>query len=311
MKNFIFNTLAFFIPIILLILLIEIYLANYSSTFQQKSNYFNENKNEIELLILGSSHNQTALNPAHISKKKAANLAFGGQGLELDYLLLKKNILETQKLNIIVLELSYHSLEHSNPPNYHRNNLYKRFYNINNFNRPTTLMDNSIFFSNPLLYLGYLNPFVEKEIMNKYGFVTKNNSKDDNSNRFKNLNYNTKIIDNDSNNIFITRSKTEDLKAYNHNIKIFSKMVDLSYEYKKEIIIISPPVYNSYYKNMLKSKINRRKKFIENLQKKHPKIIFLNFENEESFNVFDFKNEDHLNPKGAEKFTKMFNDNFL
>lgn len=310
MKKFIIKSLLFISVLLFSFVFIEIYLQFFPSAFQLKANYLKNNKSKIEVLILGSSHNQTAINPEFISLT-TANIAFSGQDVSLDNKLLKKEITSLPNLKFVLLELSYHTLEMKNNTDYERNPLYLRFYNINNFERGLHLKDYSIFLSDPKLYLKVLNPFFKMPLFNKYGFELKISKYEKSMNRFQNLNYDTSKIDKDYKNAFIERHKYQDLSAFNLNTILFNNLIELCLSKNIKPIIVIPPVYKNYFTQMIKEKKCRSDKFLLSTTKKHPDILVIDFENTEFFNVRDFMNEDHLNPEGAKKFSKIINSVIL
>ena len=198
MKKFIFRLIKFcLLPIILIgsfFIYAEFTLYYYPSTFQLKAKYFKNHKDDSNVLILGSSHNQTAINPEYLISFNCSNLAFGGQDIRIDSTLFSKVVKQLPELKFVVFELSYHTLEHRSNQNYHRNSLYLQFYDINLFGRKTNIKDYSIYLSNPKLYNRFLNPLTKKTPVNEYGFATELSSFDSNLHRFKNLNYNEKLI---------------------------------------------------------------------------------------------------------------------
>ena len=98
MKRFVKRFSLFLIPFIVAIIFIELFIRFYPNTFNKKAAYIKENV-DIELLILGSSHNQKAINPAQLNIK-AANLAYGGQDLSLDNSLFFKYVSKLKKFKI-------------------------------------------------------------------------------------------------------------------------------------------------------------------------------------------------------------------
>lgn len=310
MRRFLKKCILFALPLLIifgaLLFYAEVTLQNYPSAFQTKAKHFYSNKNQIEILVLGSSHNQTAINPSEIENFEVSNLAFGGQTIAVDYLLLKNYIHQLPNLKAVVLELSYHSLEHEQSSSYHRNSLYLRFYGLNSFDRTLSLLDYSIYFSNPKFYTKFLNPFVERPKLNMYGFPL-NSSKNGSVNRFASMQYDTLKILSDTNNQFILRHKSEDVAAYERNISLFEEMIRICVENKIVPIVLSPPVYKNYFQSYLKNKELRRINFISKMEKKYTVLYHFNFDNHNAFEVTDFKNEDHLNLNGAEKFSKVLN----
>ena len=312
MRQFIYSLTKFCLPLIIIIIgffsYAEYTLYFYPSTFQLKALHFKKNKNKIDVLTLGSSHNQTAINPEFLRDHKLSNLAFGGQDIRIDSALFSNVTRQLPNLRLVVFELSYHTLEHRNSVDYHRNSLYLRFYDLNLFGRNTKITDYSIYLSRPKLYNRFLNPLEEKTPVNEYGFATELSANDSELHRFKNLNYNENIILSDTSNMFIKRHKYEDIEAYNINTASLSYMIKMCIQDGIIPVIISPPVFKNYYNSYIDSKEMRRKNYINLITNKYPLVINLDYEKDSRFVVKDFKNEDHLNPIGAEKFSRILND---
>ena len=306
-KIFIRKLFLFLLPIIVIslgfIIFAETKLYNYPSTFQLKEKYLRENIDSIEVLVLGSSHNQTAINPGFIKDYYVSNISFAGQNIKIDSCLFYKFVNNLPKLKAVVFEVSYHTLEYDYDPNYFRNSLYLRFYNINLFGRKPKLREYSIYLSKPKLYNKFLNPFTKIINVNKYGFETSSLK----NNRFKNLNYDKNIILNDTNNPLINRHKKEDINAYDKNKIILNGMIEYCLKNDISPILIKPPVYTNYYNSYIKPKEERRRFYMDSLKLKLPQLIILDYEQSNVFTIKDFKNEDHLNPKGAVKFSKLLN----
>ncbi len=303
MNPFIKKFLIFLIPLIICLIYIETYLQFYPSSFNLKAKYLKSNKKEITTLILGSSHNQEAVNPAYFTKEVVSNMAFGGQDPQLDSRILNKYMDKLPKLKYVFLELAYHTLESEDSYENQRNNLYLRFHGINNFGRRVYPIDYSIFLPFPKLYAEFLNPFLEKTPVNKFGFVTKLSKFEKSIQRFNNLNFNPVLINADRENLFITRHRYEDLVAYEKNKLIFEDIVALCVKHHVTPIILITPVYATYYETMIPAKKKRRDDFMNDLVNKYPTTLVLNYENSQLFEITDFTNDDHLIPEGAKKFT--------
>ena len=312
MRKFLTKLSKFFLPSLIVALIFvvsaEIKLNNYPSNFNIKAKYLQNNLDSIELLVLGTSHNANAINPELIKQFKVSNIAIGGQTLKIDSFLLNKFINKLPNLKVAVIELSYHSLEEKENLKYFRNSLYLRSYNINLFGRKPLLKDYSIFLSNPKYYTEFLNPFTKANYSyNKYGFLTAFFVFNNTSHRFKNLNYNEKVILNDTNNYLITRHKYEDLKAFKKNKKRIKSMIELCIKNNIIPIIIKPPVFKSYSNGYIKSKDKRRKLFLDFLEQEYPTLKILDFEKTNILTIKDFRNDDHLNIQGGNKFSKLLN----
>ena len=67
MKDFLKNNFLFFLPIIILLVLGVVYLPNKKNDYLVKKEYLDTHSNEVETLILGSSHSYYDINPDILS----------------------------------------------------------------------------------------------------------------------------------------------------------------------------------------------------------------------------------------------------
>ncbi len=282
---------------------VEWRLATYPSTFNIKAKYIQENKSSVEVLILGSSHNQMAINPEWLHSFNAASLAIAGQDILLDSCLLGRYLPEMPELEFCIFELSYHSLEHTNEKTYDRNNLYLRFHNINNFQRATNFADRSIFFSSPKRYIRFLDPFHTPTPLNKYGFATELSRFEQDQNRFEAMGYNEQKIRSTADNLLIRRHQYEDRDAYLKNCRIMEHMIQMCQQKGIIPIVVIPPVFDTYLHSMIPAKKERRELFLLRLKELYPTIVIDNSESDSLYQVTDFKNDDHLGPEGALKYS--------
>jgi len=313
MKAFIIRLGKFCFPFVIILtailVLFELLLVNKQSSFQLKSSSYLKYANKTELVVFGSSHNQSAVNPYFIDSYKSVNLAFGGQDPSIDSALLDKCIRELPKLKIAVFDLYYHSLDHRNGSNYFRNTLYLKFFDINLFKRETSITDHSIFLSNPRFYLELLNPLKDESLLNEYGFVISAAKDDANTYKFWHMKFNELNILKDSSNYHVNRHRNESINNYYKNCSTYRNILKRCRENNIIPIFISTPVYKTYLSSFLQAKNNRRLSFIDELKNEYPELVFLNYESFEGFFVTDFKDDDHLNPNGSKKLTNLLNSN--
>jgi hypothetical protein len=71
-----------------------------------------------------------------------------------------------------------------------------------------------------------------------------------------------------------------------------------------QVVLLTTPAHRSYRNAFIPEKDRRRKALLDSLIQEYPELIRLDFESDSTFATRDFKNEDHLNPRGAEKLTK-------
>ena len=109
MKKFILKTIFFLLPILVLAVIMEVALRAIPNDYKQKRSYMDSHLDEIEVLVLGSSHSLYGINPKYFSQK-TYNMAYVSQSLDLDYKILEKYGNEFKNLNVIIVDISYFSL---------------------------------------------------------------------------------------------------------------------------------------------------------------------------------------------------------
>src|SRR5215207_1738069 len=119
MKRFIYKSLFFLFPILAFLIGLEIYVRTDANSFKTIATYFENNKSEVEVLVLGSSHNQNGINPKYFTKK-TANISYGAQDIKIDSALVFDNIKEMKNLKTIIFEMDYHRMDIENEPNFYR-----------------------------------------------------------------------------------------------------------------------------------------------------------------------------------------------
>lgn len=304
MKAFIKKLLLFLLVPLLIVVGFEIYVYTVPSAMKQSATYFLDNRGSIELLVLGSSHPQNAINPEYFKSLKVSNLASGGQDLEVDSMLLFGFINDMPKLKYVVLELSYFSLEYAHPENHPKKTLYYKYFGLDLFNKWLDYRRFTIFWSSPALYFKTLDFSKSFGKFNKYGYQTEMSDFEKVHDRFGNANYDTTIIDKDLNNSFITGHMVEHLDVYERNRVIFESMVKLCAEKGITPIVLLPPMYKTYVQEMKPAKKQRRDDFLEAMEQKYSTLKVWDYEVSHGYQATDFTNPDHLNPVGSKQFTE-------
>ena len=67
MKLFFKKILLFIFPLVIIVIIMDLYLANMNSLYKEKANGLLEHANEIEILILGNSHATYGVAPSGFS----------------------------------------------------------------------------------------------------------------------------------------------------------------------------------------------------------------------------------------------------
>jgi len=303
MTLFLKRACLFSLPIIVTAVCLEVYIKSSESAYLLKSSYFKGQ--EYEGIVLGSSHNQNAINPEYFSMK-TCNVAMGSQDLKTDLLLLKKSIEHNPNLKYVILEMSYHRFR-ENPKNYWRNSINEYFYDINvskevNFSKYFLLSSNLKFFRN--FFGQILSSRKHVYNYNQFGF-----DKNDFDGIFKQMNYDEKkIIQTAKKRLRSNNRSGPDSLVILRAVSYLKKINEICIKNNIRLVLVAPPVYKTYSNEFREFNLNRRSKIIDLLYKVNPNLLWLNFEKSNSFNINHFKNDDHLNANGARLFTTMLND---
>lgn len=299
MIKFIKNISLFTAPVLVLLLFTEYYCRT-QTTFGIKKKYLEANIDSVEVLILGSSHAQNGLNPNFIDAK-TSNLAFGGQAISIDYYLLDKYIRKMHSLKTVIMDVSPFRFYDDHNTNNWNGHIYATLYNIDYKITSPSLKDYSLiaadskFFPSP--FINYINPFAIRYKLDRYGFIT-----NDFHDRFEQLNYDSLKIS-ASYKMQHDFTNKEDFKL---NRMYLKKIIELCKNNNADILLLSTPVYKTYAAAIPETAKMEVKDMITEYKLLFG-INYADYTEDPLFGIKDFKNDNHLNPAGAEKFTKMIN----
>ncbi|HEX9060640.1 MAG TPA: DUF1574 family protein, partial [Clostridia bacterium] len=97
---------------------------------------------------------------------------------------------------------------------------------------------------------------------------------------------------------------------YEKNISYMKEMIETLEKRKIKVVLITTPVYKTYSQNMSPKYYEDMQNIIKKITDKYG-IKYFNYINDSRFVVEDFRNNDHLNPNGAVKFSKILNNEIL
>jgi hypothetical protein len=279
------------------------YKVRESTSFKIKADYVKENKQNLEIMLLGSSQSWRGINPKYIDFK-VAPLTNGGASFNLNYLIFKEYVDQLPNLKVVILEMAYHSPEYYLGDSYNKNNLYHIYYNVNNYDSGMPLSDRTLLTSNTKEYLKiFFEKFNTKSYINEYGFLRTPNPY---GGRFHKLGFDSTEIANTSGAYLGERHAKNNLRAYGENKANLEEIVRICKSKGIKLVLLSTPKYYLYNDNMIDKKLRRRNELVRSVRD-NSEVFFWNYETGKAFDIRDFADEDHLNAKGAEKFTKMLN----
>lgn len=277
------------------------YIRNSKNAFSAKADYFNKNKQNIEVLVLGTSHNQNGVNPKFFSRN-TSNLAYASQNIQLDSAVFFSNVKKMKNLKKVVFEMDYHRMDLDTDEKTYRLAWYYMYYGVEIYpvkwiNKWSLYSSNMSFFNNVIW-----DDFTKKgnaKVINKYGFVEENYN-----NEFVKFNYDSTVINSKSKERLKNVHKEYSDTIFEKNKKRIESIIKYCKKNNIELYFFSSPLYPTYIQNKIPKKETRFRKYIDYLVNNYH-INYYNFENTIRFKVTDFSNEDHLNAVGAEKYSKI------
>jgi len=296
MRIFIIKLLIFVSPLILFIGWWEVNLARMPNRYKTNVHLLSESMADCEVLILGSSHPKCAIDPSCL-KQKAVNMAEGWQALYADAEIVAYYLPRLPKLKIVVLSVSYHSLEelaleYTNVP--YRRIAYHKYYHL-----PTkTWADNfdvrnfsMIAWYGVPVCLGYLRKgFTEEPFKSQPKEVAFN----DESGKLRVDEFHGQM---DPTNIAPNR------------VTLLQTIV-LCQKAKVIPVLVTVPVYRTFRAHMDRAKYERMQDVIHGLCDETG-VRYFNYLDDARFDIDDFGNIDHLNWRGAEKFSRILDSEVL
>lgn len=300
-KKLLTHIILFFIPVMVASVLVEYLVREIPESYQYNATRLEKHNDDIEVLILGSSQSMNAIN-AKLIGAPTLNLASGDQHHDTDFKLVKALLPRLPKLKTVVLEVSYNHFEmQHNGPDFWKNSVYLDYYGINNFEHLTYFKDKSLFLSQHTLFSKKLYDYYIKHErntgFNAFGFDTLNYN-----GTFKKLNYDEAIIANRNIKINLEPS----LDTWHINSELFIEMIDYFRSKNIQVIVAQVPMHRSFLAKREPIILRRKNEVITHIKSKYPEVIHVNREEDTlRFNVRDFINPSHLNPKGAAKYTKI------
>jgi len=306
-KKWLTYLLLFFIPIVVFIGFAEYFTRELPTHYKVNANYLSKSKDELQVVVLGSSQLRDAINPEHLTIP-AINLASGNQHHDTDLKIIKGLISELPKLETVVIELSYSHLElPHNTKRFWKNSIYWEAYGVNAFERPTYFKDRLLYLSNPHFYSKKIYQHYQSNTtgteFNKFGFNNLNSGS-----LFSRLEYDeTKIMGETKFKI----NTVPNVELFNSNTAFLQEFVSYLSQKDLNIVIAIAPLFKSIHGYRNTEILERRNSVLDTIQKKFPEVLILNKETDLNYQLRDFGNHNHLSPTGAETFSKELNEVLL
>lgn len=289
----------FFLPVVLAFLWVESQVIELPSAFKNIGERIEQKGDQVRVVVFGSSQIMQAVNAEYI-RQEALNLSSGAQHHNTDFGLLKGLTERLPALETVVFEVSYSHFEiPHNSKHFWKKPVFYKYYHVNTFDHAVYFKDKLLFPSHPAYYSDRLLEKYTLTVLpykyNEYGYDLKFYR-----GKFMRLDYNLDSIMA----VPVRMNNREGLAIFKENVNYFKEMLSYANNKGWNIVIISPPTFKNYNALRIPAIVRRRDSVLNQIKTDYPKIQFLNSENDTSFKVTDFRNENHLNPDGAKIFTK-------
>lgn len=303
MKKFIKYCLYFVLPILIAAIPLEYMIRQIPNPYKYKYEWMQNNAEDVEILILGSSQAMYGIRPDYMAGK-AFNLAFESQVVAYDYFLVKKFSSKYKKLKTIILPISYFTLFYRFEDldswwkcryhhiymdcNYHP---YSLKYNFELSHYPSAMKKLKS-------YIGRTLRNQNHNIIDKYGWgntylFSKRNTHD--------------ITDTQK---VLSTIKWQTANDWTHIDEIVSSLNNIINFCKSnhiDLFLITPPAWHTYYDNLDIRQYTKMHQLIDSVRLAND-LQYFDYLKDKRFTFDDFYDNSHLNEEGAIKFTKILDE---
>lgn len=303
MKRLLFKIVLLVLPFALMLGFIEYRLRRIPNSYSSSKADLEARLGEIEVLITGSSHAQNGINPNHLGRE-AFNLANGSQSLYYDTALVSKYASSMPKLKLVIFVVSYHSLEYrlSNTIERWRAGFYKQVYGISDEDSEQgfQLSDYSYIalYTPKEAYRQVLSQWTRLNVAEAAlpAEVLPETSRDINPE------FGRKRV-----RLHESQMRTTDIT---YNVEVLERAYTSLKERNIQVVFMTAPLHHTYYDYIQPASYQRMQSILGQLSGKYG-IEYFNYMHDTRFRDEDFFNSDHLNEKGAEKFSRILQDEVI
>lgn len=289
----------FLLPLMVFVLLMEHLLRIIPNDYNYKNEYLIKNSNNISKLFLGSSHTYYGINPNFVSGS-AFNASHISQSIDLDYKIIKKYKNNWNVLEYIIIPIDYFTLfsRLSNGIEYWRVKNYNLYYDMQ--------LSNSLSDHSELLSVSFKSNLSR---INSYYFLNKT-SMTCSELGFGNNFINNKDLVKTGKEAALRHTKS-DLSKLDESVGILKEIINFASKNNIRIIFYTSPAYKTYVSNLDLNQMNLTLNTLNELVEKNKNCSYFNLLEDPSFDSFDFRDADHLNPKGAKKLSLKIDELIL
>ncbi|GHV69766.1 hypothetical protein FACS1894199_18930 [Bacteroidia bacterium] len=283
---------------------LEMVLRHIPNDYSCKKDYLDTHANEIETLVLGSSHAYFDVDPAYFSDN-TFNVAHVSQSLDYDYAILKKYDEKLVNLKTIIIAFSYPSLwgKLSIGLEKWRITKYILYYGIRNENDPikshSEILSNS-FKTNILQILSYFkgtNNIQQTKLGWGTMYCIQNTPDLETTGKKAALRHTIDIHSPDNQKIFA------------NNVAFLDSIIQICQRHSAKVFLLTTPHYKTYREHINEEQLSAMINKANEMANNHSNCIYMNLMEDSTFVSTDYYDADHLCEIGAKKLSlKLAND---
>ena len=303
-RRFAGRAFALLLPLVVGALALEVFLGGVtSSQLQAKQKLLEPQLAELQVLSLGSSHGVNGIEP-HLLGARAFNLALNSQSLYYDAELARKYLDRMPKLRLVILPISYLSLEYQldDSAEAWRCYYYHRFFGLPHRRWIETLSPRN--YSLVLLYgkdesLDLLTGAAPRDVRGEFddwgGLVATRPSPE--SEPFGAA---------AARRVLERHARAMSPTSFVENVAILERLIDELHRRGIAVALVTTPVSRAYADGMDRARYQRMQDALARLVREHH-VVYANHMLDPSFTDRDFHDADHLSPIGAARFRVFSN----
>lgn len=307
-KKHVFIVLSLILLAPILLLFFELMSRNIENVYTRKYKFFAEQSTEIKTLIIGSSHPLYGVDPDYFTEK-AFNISLVSQSFVYDYELLKYALPKLPNLKRVLISISTFSMhvevgKDTDKGPHARKYFYKHYTPIG---IPMRYFDKEKNNYSTFKYYFIFGTVQLKGLFNYYFGLEKSPPITDGGFLFdKEIATAEKLVSSAK-----VSSKRHRIQEIGKNISVlpyFIKILDLLKKHNIEVILYAMPAHEEYIKLRGLKVFEEYFQFVAEIAASR-NIPFYNyfFGKEFGFEEKHYRDSDHLNIDGAEKFSKLLN----
>lgn len=307
MKKFLFKVLVPTIVITIAILgCVEMYLRSVPNDFKYKAEYMNKKASEIKIWVMGSSCAAMGVKPSYFHWQPSFNCAYANQSIYYTYLIFNKYIDQMDSLRYVILDATYAGLWGTGEFAKTFVKRYYIYYGLHEFKGFENRYEISANIKDVYEKLTHKSDRAAFTTCDEDGFQSR---------YFEDIPYKDEVWRNygrshsEVDHYMLDNDNVEE--TYAKNTDYLKQILSMCKRRGVKVVFVSTPCHPYYYEYYDPTQIRIVDSTYKALCSEYDNVKWLDLTTSEDYSIDEFSNVNHLNTKGAIKFTRMLNDSIM